>query len=379
MSVTRLVLALAIVLAARTAAAYPQFELSKDQTCAGCHISPAGGGLLGENGLNTAEAISQYGTAPEFMYGALPLPKWLELGGDFRGAAGYLQTPQRYLVGIPMQADVYASAVFGSFRVYATVGYRPSKYTGNGVSNPNPPWSREHYLVWKDDPSATDGLYVRVGRFMPVFGLRLAEHIFYDRRFGGTQLYAETYGAAAEYVTSKYEGHLTAFIKDPLIDTVEHSSGVAGYGELRLDDKTAIGAEAMYAVSVDDAKLRGGIIGKRYFADPSVIVQGELQVIDQMIPRGNSDLSTTYTYQVLGTVLASWFPSQSWMVDVGVNYYNENLRVHGVYRNAYDLNVHWFTSSHFETMLITRWEPDDFRDPDQPTGAYAMLMGHYRL
>ncbi|MGE5181457.1 MAG: hypothetical protein ACM31C_05325 [Acidobacteriota bacterium] len=375
---TRLLLVASLVLAARTAAAYPQFELSKDQTCAGCHISPAGGGLLGENGLNTAEAISQYGTAPEFMYGKLSLPDWLVLGGDLRGASGYLQTPQRYLVTIPMQADVYASALFGSFRAYVTVGYRPSQYINN-VPNAQAPWSREHYLMWKDDPAATDGLYVRVGRFMPVFGLRFAEHIFYDRRFGGTQLYAETYGAAAEYVTSKYEGHLTAFVADPLIDTVEHSSGLAAYGELRLDDQTAVGAEAMYAASPGDRKLRGGVTGKRYLSGPDVLVQGELQVIDQMIPLGNSDGSTTYTYQLLGTALASWFPAQGWMVDVGVNYFNENVRVHGVYRNAYDLNVHWFTSSHFEALLIARWEPDDLRDPDQPTGAYAMLMGHYRL
>ena len=60
----RALLVLAIVLASARAYAYPQFELSKDQSCAGCHISPSGGGLLSENGMVVAESISKFGTAP---------------------------------------------------------------------------------------------------------------------------------------------------------------------------------------------------------------------------------------------------------------------------------------------------------------------------
>ena len=96
-------LVIAVVLAvAGTAHAYPQFQLSHDQTCSGCHISPAGGGLLNENGLQTAETLSQFGTAPEFMYGKVKLPDYLLIGGDLRGAYGFLQAPQRYIVGFPM-------------------------------------------------------------------------------------------------------------------------------------------------------------------------------------------------------------------------------------------------------------------------------------
>ena len=80
---------LVIVALARVAHAYPQFQLVKDSTCSSCHLSPAGGGLLSENGMATAEALSQFGTAPEFFYNKLPLPNWLVLGGDFRGAGGY--------------------------------------------------------------------------------------------------------------------------------------------------------------------------------------------------------------------------------------------------------------------------------------------------
>ena len=54
---------------------------------------------------------------------------------------------------------------------------------------------------------------MRVGRFMPVFGLRFAEHVMYTRQYGGTPLYGETYGLAVEYITPKYEAHLTGFIR----------------------------------------------------------------------------------------------------------------------------------------------------------------------
>jgi hypothetical protein len=369
--------ALIVVAAVRGAAAYPQFQLSKDQTCASCHISPAGGGLLNENGLATAETLSQFGTAPELMYGKVKLPEWLEVGGDFRGAYGFLQAPQRYIIGFPMQADLYASAVYKSIRLYVTGGYRPSIYYNN-VAQFQAPWSREHYLMWQSEPGAIAGVFVRVGRFMPVFGLRFAEHDDYTRRFGGTQLYGETYGIAGEYVTSQYEGHVTAFIKDPLIDTVEHSNGIAGYGEYRFDKSTSVGGGAMFTRSDDDRKLRIDLTAKRYFDGPKVLVSGEAQFVDLLIPNGNTDHTTTYTYQAVAYLRGTWFPNDQFFVDGGLGYYNEDLRLHGPYRNAFDAAVHWLTSSHFETVLFARKELIGLSEKD-PTGSYVLLMGHYRL
>ena len=68
--------------------AYPQYQLSRDPTCTGCHISPSGGGQLDENGLMVAASTATYGGKAEFMYGKLDPPSWLLLGGDLRGAAG---------------------------------------------------------------------------------------------------------------------------------------------------------------------------------------------------------------------------------------------------------------------------------------------------
>ncbi|HEY5936331.1 MAG TPA: hypothetical protein VIU61_16885, partial [Kofleriaceae bacterium] len=115
-----------LVALAGVAEAYPQFQLARDQTCTSCHLSPAGGNLLNENGLLVSEAMSQFGTAPEFMYGKIPTPAWLTLGGDLRGATGYLQTPEKVLAAFPMQIELYAALTFGNFSIHANFGPRPA-------------------------------------------------------------------------------------------------------------------------------------------------------------------------------------------------------------------------------------------------------------
>jgi hypothetical protein len=361
-----------VAVAAGAAEAYPQFQLSKDQTCASCHISPAGGGLLNENGQTVSETMSQWGTNPGFFYGKVPTPDWLVLGGDFRGAYGYLQTPQKYLVAFPMQADVYASAAFSSFRIYLEGGYRPAIYNALGEAQFQAPWSREHWVSWQSDAGSNEGLFVRVGRFMPVFGLRFAEHPIYTRRFGGTQLYGETYGVSASYIKPEYEAHITGFIKDPLIDTVEHSNGAAAYGEYRLDPRTSVGLEGMVQHTDIDTKLRAGVTAKKYLPKPDLLFQGELQFVnDRIKPTGAPNA-------IVGYALASWFARDAVMVDVGAGYYNENIRIKYLDRECVDLNVHWFMISHFEALLTTRIEFFGFGNGG-PTGGYALLMGHYRL
>jgi hypothetical protein len=369
--VTRILLAIAIVAAAAgTAAAYPQYQLSVDATCSGCHVSPSGGGLLNENGTTAAETYSWKGTNPEFMYGKLDTGDHVQLGGDFRGVWGYLQTPQRYLLGFPMQGDLYAHLRFGKISVQFTGGFRPPQYK---AAFPVPVWSREHYVMWQQNEGSAYGLFVRAGRFMPVFGLRLAEHPVYVRRFGGVPLYGETYGVGASYVTEKYEAHATGFIKDPFIDPVLHDNGGAVYGEYRVTGKASVGVESMYTVSTDDKKFRGGVTGKVYVPGANLLVQGELQFVNQQMKVGGGAPN-----QIVGYVMGSVFLPASVSVDLGLGHYDENLRIKNLDRDCVDVNVHWFVTSHFEAVLNSRVEMIGLGSGG-PTGAYAFLQGHYRL
>jgi hypothetical protein len=371
--VTRIVVAVVVVLAAASgrAWAYPQYQLSRDATCSACHVSPAGGGMLTENGMMIADSMSQWGTAPEFINGKVPLPKWLALGGDGRAVWGYLQTPQRYLLGFPMQIDLYANVAIAPahLTVHVTAGYRPPEYRNEAATRV---WSREHYVMWQQDAGANEGLFVRAGRFMPVFGLRFAEHPIYTRRYGGTQLYGETYGVAVEYVKEKYEGHVTGFIRDPLIDPVEHANGAAGYGEYRVTKQLSIGGEGMISVTPDDKKFRGGVTAKLFLPKPDLLLQTELQFVNQRIRGGGAP------NQIVGYLMGSKFIGNALMLDLGLGHYDENIRIKGLDRDCVDVNMHWFVTSHFEASLNARVEFIGLGSGG-PTGAFAFLQGHYRL
>lgn len=372
----RLILALVVLVAgARVAAAYPQLTLSHDATCTGCHISPSGGGLLNENGLNTAEAISQFGTAPEFMYGKVPTPSWLTLGGDLRGAMGYVQTPVKTLAGFPMQFDLYGHATFGAFSVQVTAGYRSAEEGNEGATHV---WAREHYLMWQQKPGETTGLYIRAGRFLPVYGIRLAEHDAYTRRYGPTPLYADTYGLGASYIEQKYEAHLTAFIRDPLIDPVDHGNGVMAYAELRPTEHTAVGGEGFYKRSEDDKKFGGGVTGKVYIPEGKLLIQGELQYINQVIDKSAYNTAGGAPLKLIGYVLGTYMPKPWLWVDVGLGHFDSNLRIADLDRDNIDINIHWFATSHVELLWANRVEMLAFGSGG-PTGAWSLLMAHYRL
>jgi hypothetical protein len=365
-----------LALAGGRAEAYPQYQLSRDQTCSGCHLSPAGGGLLSENGYSVAETMGQLTDKPAFLYGVVPLPSWLAIGGDMRSSSGFLHAPNNDAVIIPMQADVYAHASFQGFSLHVTVGGRPPQWIpGDGSPGVfDRVWSREHYVMWQQDATGHDGLFVRAGRFMPVFGLRFAEHPIYTRRFGGTQLYADTYGGAIEYVTQAWEAHLTGFFEDPLIDTVSHDSGAAAYAEVRLDPKHQIGGELMVTSNAGQVTVRGGATGKVSLESADALIQAELQFVHQQAPGGHGP------NQIVGYVMGSKFLGSSLLLDVGLGHYDENIAISGLDRDALDVNLHFFLDSHLELVWQNRVEVLGLaQSHGGPTGAWSLIHAHYRL
>lgn len=378
MSGTRLLaLASLVIIAALTsrAEAYPQYQLSADPTCTGCHLSPAGGNLLNENGLAAKEAMSQFGTAPEFFYGALGTPDWLHLGGDLRGSTGYLQTPEKALVAFPMQAELYGTATFGGISLHLNAGYRPPQF-GNRAATTL--WSREHYVMWQQKADEGTGVFVRAGRFMPVFGLRYAEHSLYTRRFGGVPLFADTYGVHVAYIDPKFEAHATGFLEDPLINTVSHDSGGAVYGEYRVTERLQVGAEAMISRGPDDKKFRYGVTAKLYVPAAKLLLQTELQFYNQVIDTTATNPVGGAPVQILGNLIGTLSLTDFVQLDIGFGYYNTNIRISELDRECADVNLRYALTSHLELQLNSRFEM--FRlGSGGPSGAYALGQLHYRL
>lgn len=348
------------------AAAYPQFQLSGDATCTGCHISPAGGGTLNENGLQVAETQSWKGTDPTFFYGT-SLPAWFQVSGDVRGAAGTVDNGAVGAAAYPMQAEVHATAGTHGFTLNVTGGLRRPQ---DGGSPAHVVWSRQHYLMWQQNPGDAEGVYVRAGRFMPVYGLRLAEHVAYTQRFGGNVLYGEAYAGAVEYVTHRFEAHVTGFVHDPIASAFERGDGAATYLEARLGEHAALGAQAKYASDDDLTRTYVGVTGKLYIESADVLLQGEAELVHQRV----ATIDRTFD-QIVGYVLASRPIVQAWLLDVGVGHYAQDTMVQGNYRDCVDANVHWFVTSHLEALVTTRLELLG----SGPMGGFALAQLHYRL
>lgn len=364
------ILGLAVLVAlAHRAEAYPQFQLSRDTTCTGCHIAPDGGGILNENGTGTSEQIAWKGGNGEWMYG-MGKPSWLQLGGDVRSATGYINNGSSTVALYPMQAEVSANATTHGFSLHAVGGLRRPLDGGSAI---HVLWSREHYLMWQQNPGEGKGVYVRVGRMMPTYGLRLAEHIVYTQRFGGRPLYAETYAASVSYVHPSVEVHATAFVKDPIASAVEQGDGVALYAEKRLGEHAAIGVEGKYSSGDEVHRTFGGVTGKLYLPGPDVTLLGEAEVIRQKIVVGAGDSAT----QIAAYVLASKPLSAGLMLDGGLGHYTQDTRVKGLTRDCVDVNLHWFMTAHVEMLFTGRIELLDLGSGTN--GGYALAQIHYRL
>ncbi len=358
--------AVAVLALPAVALAYPQFQLSRDQTCTGCHLSPAGGGLLTENGLAVAESSSTWGGAPEAAHGRLVGPSWLTVGADLRAAVGVLGNQGPQPAAFPMQAEAEASIHKAGFSLYATLGIQEGDSALKFIE------AREHYAMWQSDATGTTGLYVRVGRFMPVYGLRFAEHNAYTRQFGQTPLYGETYGAAVEYIDPRWEAHVTGFIHDPLQDPVEHGDGAAAYAEVRPAKAFALGAEGRYASSTDDKRTAGGVTAKYWIPAVNLLLQAEGQTIHQTFAAGSN------RNQLVSYLMASWFVRDGWLLDVALSQYDEDTHVKGIDREAVDANLHWFATSHWELLLTNRVQTIGLGNGGKTSG-YSLLQIHYRL
>lgn len=359
----------AVAATAGVAHAYPQYQLSRDQTCGSCHLSPAGGGLLNDNGELTAEDEAQWGGDPTFLHGAVDLPEWLRLGGDFRFAAG-ASDPGGGLgpAAFPMQLELHGQAQKGPLAVVADLGFTIPKEDGSPATVL---MSREHYVRWNQQDDGF-GLYGRIGRFMPVYGLRLAEHTAYTRRYGGTPLFGEAYGASLGWVTPGAELHVTGFVHDPLREGVDPSDGAALHVEKRLGGKASIGAQARYGHGDDNVRTEGGVTGKLWLDGPSVLLQAEVQAVHQSLDAGPA------RNQVIGYLMATWFPSRTLMLDVGLGHYDQDVKVPDVDRDAAEVNLHWFTHSHFEVVAMGRLQLIGLGNGGAGSG-YGLLQLHYRL
>jgi hypothetical protein len=368
-----LVIAVTLCASAAVAHAYPQFQLGKEAACTACHLAPAGGGLLDGMGPLTAEDIATFGGHPGFLHGVFEPPEWLLLGGEFRSAAGVIDNGDNaHAAFIPMQYELHAALRKEHLSAYVTAGYSPpsADKTSNAVL------LREHWVMYRTAEGVDPGYYVRAGRYMPTYGLRMAEHPIYTRKYGGTPLYGETYNLSGGYISPGFEVHATAFLRDRLRKdyALEQGDGFAVYTEKRVSETLAVGGEFRFAKSPAEWRAQGGLTAKYWFGDPQLQFSGELQLVHQKFDAPGSESRN----QLVGYGMVSWLGLKGFMFDLGLGHFDEDISIKQLDRNSIDLNLHWFTQTHVELILMNRVQTIGFGDGGD-TSFYSMVQVHYRL
>jgi hypothetical protein len=379
----RVLAVIALVLgAAASAEAYPYYQFSSGSVrCAQCHVSPAGGGILTAWGREESSDTISGGGNGAFLHGAVTLPDALLLGGDFRVAAlanDVGGTEGTELAAFPMQADLTAAVKASSaFTIVAIVGARGRVRSGapdamaSDASDVSAPTlgsyviSREHYVMWR--PDEAEGIYVRAGRFSAPYGLRLADHTAYIRRFLGYNLQEETYGLGVGWMGDTFEVHATGFVYDPLQGSPREEVGgallVEGQG-----DFFAIGGSARASIAPSSTRLQGGLHARLWLHE-AVLFQTEVDGVRELFD-GPGDRTQLAAYA--GPV---WIPHAG--VNVGVAYqaFAEDLAIHSVVRQGADAFLSYLPIAHVEIMASTRAQ----RIGPHEHAYNAMLQLHYYL
>jgi hypothetical protein len=366
-----LALLFAMLGAGRVAHAYPQFQLSSGSArCNQCHFAPAGGGLLNAWGRSESADTISGGGSGDFLHGLAKLPAWLALGGDVRGAGlvnanGSTESPEWAL--FPMQLDLYTRLAAGAFSFNLTVGMR-------GATRPREPSlvsrmvSREHYLMWQPEPL---GPYVRAGRFFAPFGLRLAEHPSFVRRYLGFGLLEEPYALSGGVIAESWEAHATAFVPDFARPVGDRGKGGVMYAERRFGDTAALGAQARVSLAPEDRHYVLGALGKLFWERAKLLGMAEANLVRQTFQVAGVGRSQLATYAG-----AFYAPLGGFLAGVAWERWDEDLAVRRVARDAFAAQVHWFPRAHFELMLYARAQIIGAGSGGD-AASLAMLQVHY--
>ena len=187
--------------------AEPQF-LSKQYTrCTTCHFSPTGGALLTAYGRSlSGQELSTFSSATasrehEALFGVLGARMGaLQVGVNLRPARLEVDFTGGSLErNFMMNADVAAAYQKNKWTFYAEFG-RQGRTAG-------PDWdSYEHWIGYQGEK----GWGARVGRFLPAYGIRVADHTTFTRRAYGFDMHDQVYGLEVSHTTASRLIQLTA-------------------------------------------------------------------------------------------------------------------------------------------------------------------------
>jgi len=351
----RALAALGLVAVAAAVTAEPIFLSRQYSRCTNCHYSPTGGGLLTPYGRSLSrEELSTFGRSPgpkpqgrehEFLFGALGGATGpLSLGIDMRPSRlrfdlGELTTTRNLL----MNADVTAALRHGGFTFYGQVGRQPRGDDPRVASF-------EHWVGYESER----GLGARAGRFLPAYGVRLADHTTFTRTPLGLDNEDQVYALELSYRSDRHLVQLSVGpgLADDVGDAERRALMATGRFQLDLTPRTVLVASGLFkdASALDpssgatglalglapasrltlwteaDVRFRGGSSGEHAYA---VVGEAAFEVYRGVWLRFTPQLLTAFGDTPAGVVRLSlgvnWLVRSHW--NVVFSYYDDRDRL----------------------------------------------------
>ncbi|MBP9708140.1 MAG: hypothetical protein KBD78_10875 [Oligoflexales bacterium] len=215
--------------------AYPENTRLGYSSCSSCHVSPTGSGLLTNYGRElTEDKFSTWASkdSSKFLHGATELPKWLNVGGNIRYLSLDIDNDLfSYKRNFLMQAEVeLAFQVWNGLQIVGSFG-----------SYDNHSDSQQHYLLYQYN----DNWVFRAGRFMPAFGLQIAEHTASTRKHIFFDEGNESFNAEVGYIDEWGEIFLDAVVGGSGGGTGEKETGATAKVAFYVLDNSQVGASIM--------------------------------------------------------------------------------------------------------------------------------------
>jgi hypothetical protein len=250
----------ALGLLATAAAAEPAFLSRQYPRCTNCHYSPTGGGLLTPYGRSLSrEELSTFGRSrgagppgreQEFLFGAFgdalgPVGLGIDLRPSHLDVESSGQSTTRDFL---MNADLTAALQHGGFTFYGSLGRQPR---GNDTRVA----SYEHWVSYRTDK----GFGIRAGRFLPAYGVKLADHTSFNRSTLDLDNNEQVYGLELSFNGDRHLVQVSAGpgFADSVDDAEERAFTASGRWQFDLRPRLVLAASGLFRDASDLGPQRG--------------------------------------------------------------------------------------------------------------------------
>ncbi len=359
----KIFLILTLLFSAAVCNAFPQMIRHGYTSCNTCHYSPRGGGLMTDYGRAISkELLSTWSYEGEetWHYGFLKkedMPSWIKVGGDFRSLQLHskddVATIGRF---IRMQEQVELGFTYKGTTLSVTAGSDTLKESR--------PWYLPAFYVISN---LTQELSVRVGRFVPRFGINTPEHIFSTRGPLGFGIQSERDTVEVSYINSGWDASVAVSAgelrngseADAFYSQLNYSFGTKDRWGMSFEKKTA-----------DDRATSVGVHGLMGFTEKLYLVTDT--VLRRSETSSTDTLSGLYHFAQLGYEL-----HKGLLVMVLEDIRKDDLSADSTTESMYGLGVTFYPRPHVELQAV--WTRRLNLAQSTNEGDYAWFLIHYYL